>query len=91
MRLAWRLVREPAVPGLVKIVPFVAAVYVLSPLDMVPDLLPVLGQLDDLGLVLVAVQRFVKWCPPSVVDFHRSALASGAAYRRMPVQEASSM
>ena len=57
-RLAFRLIREPAVPLLAKSIPALAAVYLIWPLDFLPDLLPVLGQLDDLGVVLAALELF---------------------------------
>lgn len=48
-RLASRLLREPRVPFLAKAVPLLAVLYLLSPLDLVPDVLPLLGQIDDLS------------------------------------------
>ena len=57
-RLAVRLLREPRVPLLAKVVPVLAAVYLVSPLDAVPDLIPVLGQLDDVGFV-VSLSDFI--------------------------------
>jgi uncharacterized membrane protein YkvA (DUF1232 family) len=84
VRLAWRLVREPAVPLLVKAVPVFAGLYVLSPIDIVPDVLPILGQLDDLTLLLVALEGFLKLCPAHVVDFHRAARDQGRRYAAMP-------
>ena len=84
LRLTVRLLREPGVPLLMKIVPAVAAVYVISPIDAVPDFLPVLGQLDDLGVIVMALETFLKLCPARVVDFHRAALAQGRAYSPMP-------
>ena len=83
-RLAWRLLREPVVPRLLKMVPVLAALYVVSPIDVVPDVLPLLGQLDDLGVLLLALQGFVNWCPANAVGFHRAAIAQGSAYRPMP-------
>lgn len=62
-RLAVRLLREPAVPGLLKLVPAAAAAYLIWPLDILPDLLPVVGQLDDLGVILAGVQGFIYLCP----------------------------
>jgi uncharacterized membrane protein YkvA (DUF1232 family) len=67
-----------------KALPAVAALYVVSPLDFVPDVLPVLGQLDDLGMILIALEAFVKLCPAGVVDFHRAAMAQGRKYSRSP-------
>src|SRR5690349_10090916 len=43
VRLAFRLCREPRVPLLLKLLPLVAAGYVVSPLDLIPDVIPVLG------------------------------------------------
>jgi len=48
-RLAVRLLREPRVPLLLKAIPVLALIYLISPLDLIPDILPGLGQLDDLG------------------------------------------
>ena len=84
LRLAVRLLREPGVPLLAKAFPVMAAVYTISPLDFVPDVLPVLGQLDDLSVILIVLQIFLKLCPARAVDFHRAALAQGRKYRAMP-------
>ncbi len=80
LRLTLRLLREPAVPLLAKGLPIVAALYIVSPLDFVPDVLPIIGQLDDLGLLLVAIQGFLKLCPASAVAHHRTALAAGRPF-----------
>ncbi len=85
-RLAFRLIREPAVPLLAKTVPALAAVYLIWPLDFLPDVLPVLGQLDDLGVVLAALEIFLRLCPPALAAFHRAALAAGRRYSPMPAQ-----
>jgi uncharacterized membrane protein YkvA (DUF1232 family) len=84
LRLTMRLLREPRVPLLTKAFPVLAALYVISPLDFVPDLLPVLGQADDVAVILMALQAFLKLCPAAVVDFHRAALAHGRRYCSMP-------
>jgi len=83
MRLAVRLVREPRVSVLVKALPLAAAVYVISPLDFVPDVIPVLGQLDDLGILLISIEGFLRLCPGDAVAFHRAAIAEGRRYSRM--------
>jgi uncharacterized membrane protein YkvA (DUF1232 family) len=84
LRLTARLLREPGVPLLTKAFPVVAAVYAISPLDFVPDFLPVLGQLDDAAVILIVLQAFLKLCPARAVDFHRAALALGRRYCQMP-------
>ncbi len=80
VRLSLRLLREPAVPLLIKGLPFVALAYLVSPIDGVPDFIPVLGQLDDLGVVLLALESFLKLCPETVVAHHRAAMASGRPF-----------
>lgn len=43
------------------------ALYLLSPVDLVPDMIPVLGQMDDLGLTLWALRRLLHGAGPDVV------------------------
>lgn len=83
LHLALRLVREPAVPPYLKVVPFAALAYVLSPLDFLPDVLPVIGQLDDLGIVILGVKLFLRLCPADVVAFHREAIDQHVPYAPM--------
>jgi uncharacterized membrane protein YkvA (DUF1232 family) len=83
VRLAMRLLREPRVPLIVKGLPLLAAIYVVFPLDVVPDLLPVLGQVDDLGVALAALELFIRLCPPAAVAFHRAAMVERRPYSAM--------
>ena len=71
-------------PLLVKAVPVLAAVYLISPIDAIPDVIPVLGQLDDIGFVIFALEMFVRICPAAAVAFHRAALLGGRRYGPMP-------
>ena len=74
-RLVWRLMRDPRVPGWVKFgVPFLVMVYVLSPIDLIPDFFVGPGQLDDLGVVLLGMTLMVRLSPQHVVEEHRRAL-----------------
>ena len=83
-RLAVRLVRDPRVGLLVKTLPLAAALYVISPLDLIPDVIPVLGQLDDLGILLISLEGFLRLCPAAAVAFHRAAILQGRRYSPMP-------
>ena len=85
-RLALRLVREPAVPTLTKAVLVVAALYLIWPIDFLPDIFPVLGQLDDLGVVIAALELFLHLCPEAPASFHRAAFGAGRKYQPMPAQ-----
>jgi uncharacterized membrane protein YkvA (DUF1232 family) len=83
VRLALRLLREPRVPRLIKGLPLLALVYLVSPIDVVPDIVLLLGQLDDVGFLVLALQAFRRLCPSAVVEFHRSAVAEGRRYSAM--------
>ncbi len=50
------------------IVAILTAIYGISPIDAVPDLVPLLGQLDDVGVILFAIALIIKWYrdPPKV-------------------------
>ena len=74
MRLAWRLLRDPRVSWVKNALPALAALYVLSPIDLAPDFLPGIGQIDDAGLLiallLVTIRLLPKLAPAGVVDEH---------------------
>jgi uncharacterized membrane protein YkvA (DUF1232 family) len=70
-RLAWRLLRDRRVPGWVKLVPVAGILYLLSPIDILPEaILPLVGEVDDVVLLLMAVKLFVDLSPPGVVREH---------------------
>ena len=83
LRLTLRLLREPRVPLPAKAVPLLTALYVVSPLDVIPDVFPLVGQIDDLTLTLVALAAFLKLCPAGPIAFHRGAIAEGRPYAPM--------
>jgi len=73
-RLAFRLLRDERVPTMAKLIVPAAMLYAVSPLDLVPDLIPLVGQVDDLGVCVLAVLAFIKLCPRHLVDEHEAAL-----------------
>ena len=70
-------------PALAKALPFLALAYVLSPVDVVPDVLPGFGQLDDLAILVIAVEAFIRLAPTNATVFHREAIAHGRRYSPM--------
>lgn len=60
VRLVVRLVRDPAVPRRTRILLAVLAVYLLSPVDLIPDVVPVLGYADDAIVAALAVRAAVR-------------------------------
>jgi len=80
LNLVWKLLLDARVPASTKLLlPLMALAYVIFPIDLIPDVLPVLGQLDDLAIVLLAVRLFVMLAPPDVVAFHRGETPAGGA------------
>jgi len=75
-RLAWRLFWDQRVPLWTKLIPPAALGYVLFPVDIIPDMAPGLGQLDDLAVLLIGVKLFVELAPPDVVREHLLALGA---------------
>ena len=75
-RLIWRLMRDGRVLWLWKLIPAGGLFYILFPIDLIPDLAPVIGQLDDLGLFLGSLWLFVEMCPPDVVKEHWDELTT---------------
>jgi uncharacterized membrane protein YkvA (DUF1232 family) len=78
LRLGWRLLRDPRIPAWPKwLVPIVAALYVFSPIDALPDVLPLLGWTDDMGMIALAlalVTMLTRWSPREIVDEHAADL-----------------
>jgi uncharacterized membrane protein YkvA (DUF1232 family) len=66
-RLIARLVRDPVLPRAAKIALAAAAVYLASPLDLVPDFIPFLGYLDDVLLAAVVVDGILNYVDRGLV------------------------
>lgn len=66
-RMLARLVGDPVLSGRVKLVLAVAIVYLVSPLDLVPDLIPVIGYLDDVVIGAVVVDGVLRHVDRAVV------------------------
>ena len=72
--LTWKLLRDPRVPMMVKGIPVLALLYIMSPLDIIPDFFPGLGQLDDIGILIAAMRLFESLAPEMVVADYRREL-----------------
>lgn len=73
-RQLWAALRHPAAPGWLKLGTAMIVLYVISPIDLVPDVLPVIGVVDDLVVVPLAIRWLLKRLPPEI--------AAAAATRR---------
>jgi len=75
-RLALRLLRDSRVPTTAKLLFGGTVLYLLSPIDVVPDWFPIVGQADDLLVLLAGLNLFLKACPKWLVAEHEEALGA---------------
>ena len=69
----WLAARDPRTPLLAKLVAGLVAAYALSPIDLIPDFIPVLGYLDDLLIVPGGIWLAVRLIPAGLFAEFRSA------------------
>ncbi|MBI5305962.1 MAG: DUF1232 domain-containing protein [Chloroflexi bacterium] len=76
LQLVWRLLNDSRVSLFPKLIIPAAIVYIISPIDFLPDVILGLGQLDDIGVVMLSIAMFIEFCPRPIVEEHRRALES---------------
>jgi uncharacterized membrane protein YkvA (DUF1232 family) len=72
----YRAARDPRVPWYAKALAFCVACYALSPIDLLPDFVPVLGYMDDVIIVPLGILIVVKLIPPEIMAEHRALAAA---------------
>lgn len=87
LQLVWRLLFDPRVPVLPKLIIPAVLLYVLSPIDLLPDLILGLGQIDDVAIVFFGIQLFLELCPPDIVAEHRRIIAGTTNQTDTPSEE----
>lgn len=70
IKLVGRLILDPRVPKRCKIVLAVAAGYAASPIDLLPDVVPVIGWADDVLVLMFALDNLIARAGPEIVDEH---------------------
>lgn len=81
LALVWAMLRDPRTPGAAKLTVLLAVLYVLSPVDLIPDVVPLLGWLDD-GVVAVLLLRLaMQFLPPELQGALRAQVEQRAARR----------
>lgn len=80
--VAWFAARDPRTPWLVRGLAMLVAAYALSPIDLIPDFIPVLGYLDDVILVPLGIWLIVRLLPPAVLADARAR--ADALTERLP-------
>ena len=72
----WIAARDARTPLLAKLVALATSAYAFSPIDLIPDFVPVLGLLDDLLLVPTGLWLAMRLIPPALMDEFRAAAAA---------------
>lgn len=67
-RQLWFALRHPAAPGWLKLGTALIALYLVSPIDLVPEFIPVFGMLDDVVLVPLAIRWLLARLPPEIAQ-----------------------
>jgi len=78
-RLVWGIERDPRTPIALKAVLAAALAYVIFPIDLVPDAVPIIGQADDLTVLLLVLDLFIQNAPAAVRNEHALRARNGTA------------
>src|SRR6266853_4872626 len=78
----WLAARHPGTPWYAQLLVAAIVAYALSPIDLIPDFIPVLGYVDDLLIVPLGISLALKLIPRAIVDEHRARAAQVFAHSR---------
>ncbi|HEX6474105.1 MAG TPA: YkvA family protein, partial [Candidatus Limnocylindria bacterium] len=78
-RVVWGLVRDPRVPLPLKALLAAGLAYVVMPLDLIPDAFPIIGQADDLTVLLLVLDLFIANAPEQVREEQVARAINGTA------------
>jgi uncharacterized membrane protein YkvA (DUF1232 family) len=78
-RIVWGLMRDPRTPIGLKGMLAAALAYVVMPVDLVPDAIPIVGQADDLTVLLLVLDLFIQNAPAEVRAEHTARARNGTA------------
>jgi uncharacterized membrane protein YkvA (DUF1232 family) len=80
VKLILRLVGDKRVNPWLKLIPIAGLIYLISPIDLIPDIaFPIIGELDDVAVLWITNYFFVELCPPEIVSEHLKALGAKTA------------
>ena len=80
--------RDPRVPWYAKALAAAVAAYALSPIDLIPDFIPILGYLDELIVLPLGIMLAAKLIPPEIMTEHRAAAIAAEGTPRSRVAAA---
>jgi uncharacterized membrane protein YkvA (DUF1232 family) len=82
---AYIAARDPRTPWFAKVIIFFVVAYALSPIDLIPDFVPVLGYLDDLIVVSVGIALALRMIPPQVMKEAREVARNHSPSRTVGI------
>ena len=82
----WYALRHPQAPGWLKVGTALVVLYLVSPVDLIPDVVPIFGVLDDLVIVPMAIRWLLNRLPADIRE-HAEQRAAGKASAVKPVEE----
>lgn len=78
-RIIWGLLRDPRTPLHLKGLLVAALAYLVMPFDLIPDMIPILGQADDLTVLMLVLDLFIANAPAEVRREHVERARNGTA------------
>jgi uncharacterized membrane protein YkvA (DUF1232 family) len=78
-RVIWGMLRDPRTPLPLKGLLGAALVYLAVPIDLIPDMIPILGQADDLTVLMLVLDLFIANAPREVREEHMARARNGTA------------
>lgn len=69
-QLSFSLLKDPRIPVVLKVGLITGAVVVLSPLDLIPTAIPIIGEISDFFFLLLVIQVFLRLVPREIVEEH---------------------
>lgn len=78
-RVIWGLMRDPRTPLPLKALLAAGLAYLVMPFDLIPDAIPILGQADDLTVLMLVLDLFIANAPPDVRREHAARAHNGTA------------
>jgi len=74
LRLALALARDSRIPLAIRAIPPALILYLATPIDLIPDFIPVLGHLDDVLVAIIGLGFLLRFTPRSVLEEHVARL-----------------
>lgn len=66
--VVWLIAKDKRTPNSIKFLALIIAAYAFSPIDLIPDFIPVLGYLDDIIVVPLGILLVIKLTPQNIID-----------------------